>query len=198
MPQERLHRGKIEVLFDAQRKYTRTMITMLGQHVVKEVMHARTLTKSWRQRQMPQMTQPRQQGHVSYFGVGGGLGFGTPVVSYAPLPMLQIAEDFVVSIIVLVPKSAAGSRALYTCKRGFRLSMTQADSLDPKVAVYQANQRALVQWRARDDSDLRMRGWLVICALWWRYQGSRNVGRGGNLCCQRWNGGRTTVQRQLP
>jgi len=34
-----------------------------------------------------------------YFGFGGGLGLGTPVVSYAPLPMLQTAEDCGKSII---------------------------------------------------------------------------------------------------
>jgi hypothetical protein len=45
-----------------------------------------------------------------YLGLGGGFGFGTPVVSYAPLPMLQTEDDCGISIIVV------DSRALL--KRG--------------------------------------------------------------------------------
>lgn len=36
-----------------------------------------------------------------YFGFGGGFGLGTPVVSYAPLPMLQMVEDCGELIIVV-------------------------------------------------------------------------------------------------
>jgi len=68
-----------------------------------------------------------------HFGFGGGLGFGTPVVSYAPLPMLQTTEDFGVSIMFLA-RCTEGQNMLETVKAYIdgsgesRLFMTQADS----------------------------------------------------------------------
>ena len=57
-------------------------------------------------------------------GFGGGLGFGTPVVSYAPLPMLQVVDSLIVSI-MLTDCARAESQQLFQClqPQGFQ-SMT--------------------------------------------------------------------------
>jgi len=75
--------------------------------------------------------QPQFRGQqmlgLSYFGFGGGLGFGTPVVSYAPLPMLQMVEDWGVSIMLLARWTEVRTYARdeqVLCRQ----AMTQADS----------------------------------------------------------------------